>query len=80
MSIAKEVADKTQHCVAVSFAAGYAVVDMRGGRVLFPPGRLINERRTEDGRCTFAEYEYADGSRLEFFGHATQGNSWGEKK
>jgi hypothetical protein len=58
--------------VACTYAGGY-VVRRDGSRVLFPPGRVIKERRNPEGRCTYQLLEYADGSRIETTWHPTRG-------
>lgn len=48
----------------------YAGYGMNGGQcVRWPTGAQLKERRNDSGRCTFAEYAYADGSRLAYRYH-----------
>ena len=65
MSIAQRVKDASQGAAATTFEGGYSV-QYNGERVFFPLGKCLKVRRNDKGRCTFALYEYEDGSRLEF--------------
>ena len=45
----------------------YAGYGMKAGQyVRYPTGAQLSERRNDKGRCTYALYTYADGSRLAY--------------
>jgi len=66
MTIAQQVRDTiTTKCPGTfSLYAGYG---MEGAEsVRFPTGRMLREKRNENGRCTMAVYQYADDSKLTY--------------
>lgn len=65
MSIATEVATACSGASAYTLSGGYAVHD-RGARKLFPPCRVVSEKRNDRGRVTRMEGTYADGSGILF--------------
>ena len=65
MNIAEHVAGIARASAACTFYGGYAQMP-NGRRVQFPQGVQAAEARNAEGRCTFARYIYADGSRLTF--------------
>ena len=66
MSIAARVKEiiLTQCPGAFGLYGGYGING--GGPVFFPRGVLMREKRNHDGRCTLAEYKYADDSILTY--------------
>ena len=70
MNTAKEIASLVQGASAITFLHGYAVFHDRD-RILFEPGKELKVRRTSNGRCTYAEFKYKDGSILKY--------SWNER-
>lgn len=66
MTIAQTIKQtiKTQCPGTFSLYAGYGISG--GEYVRWPTGAQLTERRNEKGRCIFAEYQYADGSKLAY--------------
>lgn len=64
MNIAQRVKNTIEKECPGTFSlyAGYGMA--KGEYVRFPNGLAQREKRNESGRCTLAEYVYADGSIL----------------
>lgn len=62
-------------CMAVTLYGGYAM-PYKGDRILFQGGRIGKERRNANGRVTFLECSYSDGSRIEFTWSEDRGGSY----
>lgn len=73
-TIAQEIAAriKADPVCAVTLACGYAV-HYNGSRTLFPPARIVKERRNDSGRCTYLLARYSDDSELTFTWHPQHG-------
>jgi hypothetical protein len=65
MSIAQQVAEACKGKAAFTLYGGYAS-GYDGKITRFAQGHQEAERRNDKGRCTYARYHYADGSRLEY--------------
>ena len=66
MSIAARVKETILSKCPGTFSL-YAGYGMHGGTpVFFPQGALMREKRNTHGRCTLAEYKYADDSTLTY--------------
>ena len=66
MAIASDIVAKIEgaNYTAITFVGGY-LVKQDSSRILFPPGKIVQEKRIK-GKVTFGKYEYADGSCLLF--------------
>lgn len=75
-SMATQAASIASQAKAVSsHAGGYAMMH-DGSRRDMPPGRCVAQKRNNAGRCTRANYVYADGSRLTFTWTESRGAGW----
>lgn len=79
-TVAEEIAVICSGALAYSLTHGYAVVGPRYAlqlgtkRKLFPPSTPTKQRRNKEGRVTYSEHAYSDGSRLVFYWHPVTGN------
>lgn len=64
-SIAETIKSMCDGSLAFTLEYGYAVHD-GGKQKTFPQSAPIKQRRNENGRCTYSEHVYPDGSRLVF--------------
>jgi hypothetical protein len=78
-TVAEEIAAMCSGALAYSLTHGYAVVGPRYAlqlgtkRRLFPPSTPTKQRRNKEGRVTYSEHAYSDGSRLVFRWHPVTG-------
>lgn len=78
-TVAEEIAAICSGALAYSLTHGYAVVAPRYAlqlgtkRKLFPPSTPTKQRRNKEGRVTYSEHAYSDGSRLVFRSHPATG-------
>ena len=66
MTHAQAALDAFPGSIAWTAEGGYACYPDGRERKLFSPGKLLKKRTNERGRCTYARYEWSDGSQLEF--------------
>ncbi len=78
-SIAHQIAEIGANACALTLYGSYA--QMYDGTVKrFPQGVQIQEKRNNQGRCTKAVYQYADGSVLTFTWSDHNGSKFTAKK
>ena len=66
ITLAQTAANALVDSIAWTATGGYACYTDGKPRVLFAPGRLLEEKRNVYGRCTLARYSWPDGSALMF--------------
>ena len=64
MTIAETVIQAIGRSSVFTLYGGYALVG--GGQIQFQQGHQLSERRNRNGRVTYALYQYADDSKVEF--------------
>lgn len=67
MSLAEKVKQiiSEKNLIGFSLYSGYGLNDVMD-QVRFPVGVQLNELRNDNGRCTYATYQYADDSILAY--------------